>query len=58
MKEWTSEINYMTMMTIVKNLLKQGILSEDDYKEIDTIMHEKYEASLGSLLFDITLNIV
>lgn len=58
MKEWTSEINYMTMMTIVKNLLKQGILSEDDYKEIDTIMHEKYEASLGSLLFDITLNTV
>ena len=58
MKEWTSEINYMTMMTIVKNLLKQGILSEDDYKEIDTIMHEEYEASLGSLLFDITLNTV
>ena len=58
MKDWTSEINYMTMMTIVKNLLKQGILSEDDYKEIDTIMHEKYEASLGSLLFDITLNTV
>lgn len=58
MKEWTSEINYMTTMTIVKNLLKQGILSEDDYKEIDTIMHEKYVASLGSLLFDITLNTV
>lgn len=58
MKEWTSEINYMTTMTIVKNLLKQGILSEDDYREIDTIMHEKYEASLGSLLFDITLNTV
>lgn len=58
MKEWTSEINYMTTMTIVKNLLKQGILSEDDYKEIDTIMHEKYDASLGSLLFDITLNTV
>lgn len=58
MKEWTSEIMYMTTMTIVKNLLKQGVLSEDDYKEIDTIMHEKYEASLGSLLFDITLNTV
>ena len=58
MKEWTSEINYMTMMTIVKNLLKQGILSEDDYKEIDTIIHKKYDASLGSLLFDITLNTV
>ena len=58
MKEWTSEINYMYMMPNVKNLLKQGILSEDDYKEIDTIMHEKYEASLGSLLFDITLNTV
>ena len=58
MKEWTSEINYMTMMTIVKNLLKQGILSEDDYKEIDTIFHKKYNASLGSLLFDITLNTV
>ena len=58
MKEWTSEINYMTMMTIVKNLLKQGILSEDDYKEIDTKKKKKYEASLGSLLFDITLNTV
>ena len=58
MKEWTSEINYMTTMTIVKNLLKQGVFTEDDYKEIDTIMHEKYHASLGGLLFDITLNTV
>ena len=58
MKEWTSEIMYMTTMTIVKNLLKQGVFTEDDYKEVDTIIHKKYDASLGSLLFDITLNTV
>lgn len=58
MKEWTSEIMYMTTMTIVKNLLKQGVFTEDDYKEIDTIIHKKYDAYLGSLLFDITLNTV
>ena len=58
MKEWTSEIMYMTTMTIVKNLLKQGVFTEDDYKEIDTIIHKKYDSSLGSLLFDITLNTV
>ena len=49
---------YMTTMTIVKNLLKQGVFTDDDYKEIDTIIHKKYDASLGSLLFDITLNTV
>lgn len=57
MKERSSEINYMTTMSVVKSLLNQGILDEEDYKQINTIFTEKYTPSLGSLLFDNALNI-
>lgn len=46
---------YQTTMAQVKQLLKQGIISPEEYGHIDTIFREKYRPSLGSLLFDIDL---
>ena len=46
---------YQTTMAQVKQLLKQGVISSEEYSHIDTIFREKYHPSLGSLLFDIDL---
>lgn len=46
---------YQTTMSKVKNLLNQGLISKEEYKQIDTIFREKYRPNLGSLLFDIDL---
>ncbi|ADL53621.1 SHOCT domain-containing protein [Clostridium cellulovorans] len=46
---------YQTTMSKVKNLLNQGLISKEEYKQIDTIFREKYRPNLSSLLFDIDL---
>lgn len=54
-EELCNEKMYQTTMAIVKNLLKQGVICPEEYGQIDTIMTEKYNPSLGSLLCRIDL---
>jgi hypothetical protein len=46
---------YQGTMTIAKNLLKQGIISEEEYEQIDTMYRQKYSISLSTLFTDIRL---
>lgn len=41
-KLYDAIILYKTTMTTVKTMLKQGLISSDDYTIIDTIIAEKY----------------
>lgn len=50
-----NEMLYQTTMCLAKNLLKQGVISKEEYKLIDTIFTNKYDPSLGSLFADINL---
>ena len=34
---------YQTAMSLARNMLRQGIISEDDYCKIDTIIAKKHE---------------
>ena len=54
-EELRNEKMYQTTMAIAKNLLKQGVICPEEYGQIDTIMTEKYNPSLGSLLCRIDL---
>lgn len=54
-EQFQKEKMYLTTMTIARNLLKNGIISEDEYHEIDTKFTNKYEPSLGTLFSDIGL---
>ena len=40
---------YQTAMSLARNMLRQGIISEDDYRKIDTIIAKKYGISSGSI---------
>lgn len=40
---------YQTTMCLARNMLRQGIISEDDYRKIDTIIAKKYGVSSCSI---------
>ena len=46
---------YLATMSIAKNLLKQGIISDEEYEQIDTNFRKKYDISLSTLFTDIHL---
>ena len=49
------EKRYLGTMSIAKNLLKQGIISEEEYCQIDTKFKEQYAVSFSTLFTDINL---
>ena len=49
------EKRYLATMSIAKNLLKQGIISEEEYCQIDTKFKEQYAVSFSTLFTDIDL---
>jgi len=40
---------YKAAMSLAAAMLRQGIISQGEYAEIDTIMTKKYDLSLGSI---------
>ncbi|MDD4511060.1 MAG: hypothetical protein PHY23_09190 [Oscillospiraceae bacterium] len=53
--EFRNEKLYQTTMSIARTMLKEGIISEEEYRRIDTIFFEKYRPVFGTLFSDISL---
>lgn len=54
-EQFRNEKLYQTTMLMARNLHAQGILSDEEYGQIDTIFREKYKPTLGTLFADISL---
>lgn len=50
-----NEVMYQGTMLVAKQLLKKGIISDDEYEQIDTMFRQKYAISLSTLFTDIRL---
>lgn len=50
-----NEKMYLGTMTAARKLLKQGIISDEEYEQIDTMFRQKYAISLSTLFTDIRL---
>lgn len=50
-----NEIMYQGTMLVAKRLLNQGIISDEEYEQIDTMFRQKYAISLSTLFTDIRL---
>lgn len=50
-----AELLYQSTMKVALKAYKDGLMSKEDYKQIDTIFTQKYRPSLGSLFVDISL---
>ena len=54
-EDFKNEKLYQTTMSVAKKMLADGIISEEEYHQIDTIFLEKYRPTLGTLFSDIRL---
>ena len=54
-EEFRNEKLYQTTMYFVRKMLSEGIISEEEYRQIDTIFLEKYKPVFGTLFSDISL---
>ncbi len=48
--DFEREKAYQTTMSLVRQLKKNGAVTDEEYRKIDTIMLEKYRPILGTLL--------
>ena len=53
--EFRRERLYQRTMSVFKKMLEDGLISKEEYAEIDTRMTEKYSPKYGSLLARIDL---
>lgn len=54
-QEFRNEKLYQTTMHIARKMLFEGLISEEEYCQIDTIFLEKYHPIIGTLFSDISL---
>lgn len=54
-QEFRNEKLYQTTMHIARKMLSEGLISEDEYCQIDTIFLEKYHPIIGTLFSEIPL---
>jgi len=54
-EEFRNEKLYQTTMHLVRKMLSEGVISEEEYRQIDTIFLEKYKPVFGTLFSDISL---
>lgn len=54
-EELKNEKLYQTTMHMVRRMLEDGAITEEEYRQIDTIFLEKYHPIFGTLLSDISL---
>lgn len=52
--QFENEKMYQYTMAIVRNMRKQGLITGNEYSEIDTIFLKKYRPVLGSLYSEMT----
>ena len=49
-EEFRAERLYLMSLSVAKSMLRQGIISKEEFTEIDTILLKKYRPTLGTLL--------
>lgn len=54
-QEFECEMRYQVAIQMAKSLLKSGAVSEEEYRQIDTILLEKYHPIFGTLFSDTRL---
>ena len=48
------ELLYQTTMNMAREMLKNALITKEEYAVIDTIFSEKYAPSLGTLFAELT----
>ena len=49
-KEFRAELRYRMSLSVARAMLEKGVITEEEYRQIDTILLEKHRPTLGTLL--------
>jgi len=49
-KEFRAELRYRMSLSVARAMLEGGVITEEEYRQIDTILLEKHRPALGTLL--------
>ena len=52
-EDFRNEKLYQTTMHLARKMLEEGITSEEEYRQIDTMFIEKYQPKIGTLFVDL-----
>ena len=55
-EQFEAEKNYQAAIEIADGFRKRGLLTEEEYHQIDTLLLQKYRPTLGSLCPELTCN--
>ena len=50
-----NEMMYQATMSFARKMLRDGLITEDEYRQIDTMFREKYQPKIGTLFVDLTV---
>lgn len=53
--DFVKEKLYQATMSMVRKMLREGLISEEEYRQIDTIFLAKYRPVIGTLFSDLSL---
>ncbi len=48
--EFRAELRYRMSLSVARSMLEEGTITEEKYREIDTILIKKHRPILGTLL--------
>lgn len=48
-----NEMMYQATMSFARKMLRDGLITEDEYRQIDTMFIEKYQPKIGTLFVDL-----
>ena len=51
-EEYRNDMLYHAALSIGKTMLEKGLISEEEYAEMDTVLLQKYQPYMGILLSD------
>ena len=52
-EQMTNEMLYQATMSMVRRMLAEGLITEEEYRQIDTMFLEKYHPLFGTLFSEI-----
>lgn len=55
MPDFENELHYQITMSMVRKMLRDGLITEKEYRQIDTMFIAKYQPKIGTLLSEISL---
>ena len=51
--DFQKELMYQATMSIARKMVNEGLMTDEEYRQIDTMFREKYQPKFGTLFVDL-----